>query len=273
MLNILFRTPFERAFGTYPLKGIDVIAAVEHAINVGYRCFDTAQLYENEAEVGEAIFRSGIPRSNFCINTKVHPDNYTECKFIPSVESSVSKLKTDYVDILFLHFPPKEDDFALVISLLNETLDKGLASNIGISNFTTNMMHNAAKLSKARFASNQVEFHPLLDQRKLISAAFETGIPLSSYCSLARGEIFKHPEFAEIAKGYDRTAAQITLRWILQKGVPINTKSSRLHNLKTNFDVMDFTLSGTDMAKIDAKTNTNFRVVTAERAPWVPVWD
>jgi 2,5-diketo-D-gluconate reductase B len=135
------------------------------------------------------------------------------------------------------------------------------------------MMREARGAATIPIAANQVEFHPLLDQSKLLAAATETGIPLASYCSVARGEIFKYPLFAEIGVDYGKSAAQVALRWILQTGVSINTMSTKPENIAANFDVMDFTLSSVDMDRIDAMTKTGFRVVDARNVPWAPDWD
>ena len=125
----------------------------------------------------------------------------------------------------------------------------------------------------APLVTNQLEFHPLLNQDKLLAGANETGIPLSSYSSVARGEVFKHPVFAEIGRGYDKSAAQVVLRWILQKGVSLNTMSTKPENIRANFDIMDFTLSSVDMAKIEAMTQTGHRIVGKGHVPWAPDWD
>ena len=121
--------------------------------------------------------------------------------------------------------------------------------------------------------TNQVEFHPLIDQRKLLAAASETGIPLSSYASIARGEVFKHGLFAEIGANYGKSAVQVVLRWILQKGVSLNTMSTKPDNICANFDIMDFTLSSIDMARIEALTHTNYRIVGRDLVPYAPEWD
>ena len=135
------------------------------------------------------------------------------------------------------------------------------------------MMRDARSIIDAPIVTNQVEFHPLLNQNTLLAAATETGIPLSSYCSVARGEVFKYPLFAEIGAGYGKSAAQVILRWILQKGVSINTMSTKPENIRANFDVMDFTLSSIDMARIEAMTATGYRVVTKDKVPIAPEWD
>jgi len=118
-----------------------------------------------------------------------------------------------------------------------------------------------------------VEFHPLLDQSKLLAGAAETGIPLCSYSAVARGEVFKHALFHELAEAYGQTPAQIVLRWIFQKGVVVNAMSTKPDNIRANWNITDFTLSSIDMARIDALTAVNFRVVTKALVPWAPDWD
>ena len=223
----MFQKNFQRAFGTYPLKGDALRTAIAAAISVGYRAFDTAQMYGNEAETGEALQHCGVARQDLCMVTKVHPDNYSNAKFLASVEESLKKLRTDYVDVLLLHWPTVGGDIAASLHLLQEALDRGHTRHIGISNYTVKMMLQAREFVDAPLVMNQVEFHPLLNQDKLLAAAAETGIPLSSYSSVARGEIFKYPLFEDMGKTYGKSAAQIALRWILQKGVVINTMSTK----------------------------------------------
>jgi len=272
-VNIYFQKSFARSFGTYPLKGEELKDAMKCAAEVGYRSFDTAQMYENEADVGEALKAIKLPRDQICVTTKVHPDNFSADKFIPSVEESLAKLGLAQVDVLLLHWPPIGGQIAESLRLLEQAVSQGLTRYIGVSNYTAAMMREARKLIKTPLVTNQVEFHPLLDQSVLLSAAKETGIALSSYCSVARGEVFKHPIFAEIGTGYEKTAAQVVLRWILQHGVPINTMSTKPANIRANFEVMDFTLSSADMAKIDQMTSIGYRIVDKSLVPWAPEWD
>lgn len=272
-MNIYFQKGFQRGFGTYPLKGEELRKAIDAAIDAGYRAFDTAQMYGNEADTGTALAACGVAREELCITTKVHPDNYSEEKFLPSVEASLKALQIDRVDALLLHWPPVGGDVAPSLRLLQAARDRGLAGTIGVSNYTARMMHVARSVIDGPLVTNQVEFHPLVDQRKLLAAASETGIPLSSYASIARGEVFKHGLFAEIGKTYGKAAAQIVLRWILQKGVPLNTMSMKPENIKANFDIMDFTLSSIDMDRIDALNTTGYRIIKPGQLPWVPEWD
>ena len=272
-MNIYFQGANQRTFGTFPLTGDTLRSSLAIAAEVGYRSFDTAQMYENEAETGEAIAELGLARELICVTTKVHPDNFSDAAFLPSVEESLKKLKMEYVDVLLLHWPPIGGDIEPSLKLLQQAHEKGLTKNIGVSNYTAQMMRDATKMIDVPLVTNQVEFHPMLNQDILLAAAAETGIPLSSYCSVARGEVFKHAIFGEIGAGYGKTAAQVVLRWILQKGVSINTMSTKRANIEANFDVMDFTLSTVDMARIDAMTKHNFRIVSEDLVPWAPDWD
>lgn len=272
-MNIYFQKAHQRAFGTFPLTGDDARNAIQTAAEVGYRAFDTAQMYGNEAETGEALKATGIARDQLCITTKVHPDNFGEDMFIPSVERSLTDLQIDYADVLLVHWPTIGGDIAPSLKLLQKAHDQGLAKNIGVSNYTIQMMRDAVSIVDAPLVTNQVEFHPLLNQDKLLAGASEVGIPLSSYCSVARGEVFKHPEFDEIGKGYGKSAGQVVLRWIIQKGVSVNTMSTNPENIRANFDIMDFTLSHVDMARIEKLTHTAYRIVTEDLVPWAPNWD
>ena len=273
MVNLYFQATFQRAFGTFPLKGKELHAALDTALQVGYRAIDTAQMYENEAEVGEVLSASGVPRGELCITTKVHPDNFTPDTFLESVKASVRALRVEQVDALLLHWPPVNGDVVPSLRLLEAAKREGLAAAIGVSNYTAAMMREARRAIDTPLVVNQVEFHPLLDQSILLRAATETGIPLSSYCSVARGEVFKHPLFAEIGADYGKTAGQVVLRWILQRGVPINTMSTRPENIAANFDVMNFTLSSIDMDRIDAMAKVGYRIVDKSLVPWAPAWD
>jgi len=272
-VNITFRNTFQRAFGTFPLRGEVLRAAIAAALAAGYRAFDTAQMYGNEADTGAALAAGGIPRDDLCITTKVGIDNFTPERFLPSVEASLRALRVAAVDVLMLHWPPPDGDIRGPLRLLQQAHDRGLARHVGISNFTAAMMHEARALVDVPLVTNQVEFHPLLDQSKLLAAAEATGIPLSAYCSVARGEVFRYPLFAGIGEPYGKSAAQVVLRWILQKGVAVNTMSTNPANIRANFEVMDFTLSSIDMARIDRMTATGYRVVGRGLVPYAPDFD
>ena len=273
MTSIYFRKTYQRTFGTFPLKGESAREAVRTAVSVGYRSFDTAQSYGNEADIGETLAESGVAREDLCITTKVKPDNFPSDRFIASVEQSLRNLGVDFVDVLLLHWPPLDADILPSFTLLQQARDRGLARHVGVSNYTVSMMRKAAATANGPIACNQVEFHPLIAQSVLLAAAVETGIPLSSHCSVARGAVFGIPLMQELARAYDVTVAQITLRWILQKGVSVNAMSTKPDHIMHNFQTMHFTLSSIDMARIDALNAVNTRLITRDVAPFAPVWD
>ncbi|MDB4080787.1 aldo/keto reductase [Amylibacter sp.] len=272
-MSIYYEKTYQRCFGTFPLKGKVLFDAIQHASNIGYRAYDTAQMYENEMQTGEALEATGIKRSNLCLATKVHPDNFSDQRFIDSVEESLKALRTDYVDVLLLHWPPIGGDIAPSLKLLEKAKNIGLARNIGVSNYTAKMMYDAKEIIETPLVTNQIEFHPLLNQDVLLNASVETGIPLSSYCSLARGEVFKYPIFSKIGEKYDKSPAQVILSWILHKGVSVNTMSTNPKNIEENFNILNFTLNNIDINNIEKMKDTGFRIVGEDLVPWAPEWD
>lgn len=264
---------FARGFGTFPLRGEVLTRAVSDAIEVGYRAFDTAQWYGNEADLGAALMSAGVSRDEVLITTKAHPENMVPACFLPSVEQSLRDLHIEVIDVLLLHWPPNDGPIEPSLELLQEAHRRGYARHIGVSNYTTAMMRKALAVLDVPLAVNQVEFHPLLDQSKLLAASTETGIPLSSYCSLARGEVFKYPALGEIGAKSGKSAAQVALRWILQKGVALNTMSTRKGNMQANFDIVDFQLTPDELRQIDSLTSANFRISNIDVVPYAPTWD
>lgn len=271
-MNLIFQENHQRIFGSFPLRGDAAIAATSLALEVGYRHIDTANVYGNEAEVGTALASSGIPRDELVITTKVAPDNYAN--FMPTVHASLEKLQLDAVDILLLHWPPFDgSDIVPSLRLLEQAHSDGLAKHIGISNYTVALMRKAKETVSVDLVCNQVEFHPLLDQRTLLNATSEVGIPLTAYCSVARGKVFEQDLFGEIGATYGKTAGQVVLRWILQQGVAPITMSTKEVNLRANYDIMDFALSCVDMQRIYALTTLNHRVVDRKIVAGCPDWD
>ncbi len=235
---------------------------------MGYRAFDTAQMYGNEAETGAALRATGLKRADLCITTKVHPDNFPEAKFLDSVEKSLKALQVDRSTCCCCT-GRRWGDVAPSLRLLEQALARGLTENIGVSNYTVKMMREAVKIIDAPIVTNQVEFHPLLDQSVLMRGAEEVGIPLSSYSSVARGEVFKHG----ILPTSERVTVNLRRKWCCAgsaEGVSLNTMSTNPANIRANFEIMDFTLSHVDMARIDAMTKTGYRIVSAGLVPWAP---
>lgn len=260
-------------YGTYPLMGAALAAAVAHAMTVGYRAFDTAQTYGNESDLGGALRHSGAKRTDFRVTTKIAPPNYTDLKFLPSLRRTLTDLQLDYVDLLLLHFPPDSLEIGAALKMLASAQEAGLARAVGVSNFTPAHMRKAAQLWNGALAINQVEFHPLLDGRGLLSASVETGIPLQAYSPLARGAVFSHTILHEIARRHDKTVAQITLRWILQQGLSVVTQSANPTNIASNLESTTFSLSDDDMRLIETLSSANYRIINNRTIRWAPAWD
>lgn len=264
---------FQRAFGTFPLKGDTLATALITALDTGYRAIDTAQMYGNEKDIGDVLASSRIKRSELRVTSKVPIDKFSEADFIPSVNKSLEDLQLDYVDVLLLHWPPADGNIKPSVDMLLTAKQQGLTKHIGVSNYTTAMLETLVSITDETIVCNQVEFHPMLDQSKLLKTASKLGIPLSSYCSVARGKVLTEPTVETIAAKYNRTPAQIVLKWILQQGVSVNAMSTNPDNIRANYNIMDFCLSNVDMAEIGLLRNNNYRIVNKSLVPWAPEWD
>lgn len=258
-------------FGTFELEPNDAEKMVEHALRVGYRHIDTAQIYNNEEAVGRGLRNSGVPREDIFLTTKVWTDHFSDGDLQASVQSSLDKLGTDYVDLLLLHWPNPDISLKETLGALNDVRDKGLARHIGISNFTQALVQEAAQTSAAPLATNQVEYHPYLDQKPVLDAVSETGMALTAYCPLARGEVFKDPTLERIGKKHGKNAGQVALRWLIQQGnVAALPRSSKPDHVTSNFEVFDFELSESDMSEITALRSPDGRMINPSFAP---AWD
>lgn len=260
-------------FGTFRMPGADILRVLPKALELGFRHVDTAQIYGNEAEVGQAISGSGIARADIFLTTKVWVDKYAKADFAASVDESLKKLKTDYVDLLLLHWPQSDVPLGERMESLNAVHKAGKVRNIGISNFNIAMMEEAAKLSDAPIATNQVEFHPYLDQSKLLEAARAKGISLTAYYLMADGKVPNDPLLKEIGARHGKTAAQVTLRWaVQQEGVIALSKTATESRLAENYDIFDFELSDDDMAAIKGLARPDGRIVNPGHLR-PPHWD
>jgi 2,5-diketo-D-gluconate reductase B len=259
-------------FGTFRMPGPDVLRIVPQAIKLGFRHIDTAQIYRNEAEVGEAIEASGVARGDIFLTTKVWVDHYKHADFLASVDESLKKLRTDYVDLLLLHWPSSGVPLAEQIGALNDVKKAGKVKNIGISNFNTALMAKSVDLSEAPLATNQIEYHPYLDQTKVQDAARSAGMSITAYYAMADGKVPNEPLLKDIGAKHGKTAAQVVLRWLVQqKDVITLSKTATESRLKENFDIFDFDLSSDEMAAIHRLARPNGRIVSP--GGLAPDWD
>lgn len=259
-------------FGTFRMPEADVLRIVPKAIQTGFRHIDTAQIYDNEAAVGQAILDSGVPRKDIFLTTKVWVSNYKHDAFIKSVDESLEKLKTDYVDLLLLHWPNKDVPLADQIGALNEVKQAGEVRHIGVSNFNIALMDEAVALSDAPLVTNQVEYHPFIDQTKVMDGARKHGMALTAYYAMADGKVLENEQLGEIAKSHDRSVAQVVLRWLLQQNDVIAlSKTATESRVAENFDIFDFELSGEEMQAIHGLADKNGRIVSPDGL--APDWD
>jgi len=259
-------------FGTYGMHGQGLVDLIRAAVREGFRHVDTAQIYRNEAEVGEGIKLSGVPRSEVFITTKVWVTNYPKNRFMLSVDESLLRLQADYIDLLLLHWPSHEVPFAGQIDLLNDAVKSGKVRHIGISNFNRTMLADAVKLSKEPLVANQFEMHPYLDQSRLLPATMIAGLSAIAYCAMAVGRVFSDPTLAGIAEKYGRTVSQIVLRWLIQQpGVAALSRTSKIERIADNLRIFDFELEDEDMKRIGSLAVPGSRIV--DPPGLAPRWD
>ena len=237
--------------GTWQLRGAACEQAVRTALDLGYRHFDTAERYGNEEEVGAALAASRLDRAGVFLTTKVWPDHFRAADLPRAAADSLRRLRTDYVDLLLLHWPSRDVPLAETIRALNEVAAQGKARAIGVSNFSVTLLQEAASLSQAPIACNQVECHVLRPQPALLDHARAHHVALTAYSPLAKGRLAGHPVLARIGAQYGKSASQVALRWLVQQdGVAAIPKASREPNLRANLDSFDFSLAPADLTDL-----------------------
>ncbi len=255
--------------GTFRLKGQQVIDSVRTGLELGYRHIDTAQIYENEADVGQAIAESDVPRKELFVTTKVWTANLGRDRLIASLEESLAKLRLEQVDLALIHWPSpgNELDVADYLGSLLEARRQGLTRSIGVSNFTIAHLQRAIDTVGAHeIATNQVEIHPFLQNHALVDFARRHGIHLTAYMPLAYGKVLHDPLLQGIAARHDATPAQVALAWLLQQGFAVIPSSTRRENLASNLEAQRLRLSDEDMAAI-AGLDRNERIANPSFAP------
>jgi diketogulonate reductase-like aldo/keto reductase len=237
--------------GVYNSKeGDEVERAVKFAIQAGYRGVDTASLYGNEIGVGKAVRESGVPRNEIFITTKLWNTEQGYEATLKAFERSRSKLGVDYIDLYMIHWAVK-DKFKETWNALEKLYNDGLVKAIGVSNFQIHHLEELMTDSKVKPAVNQVELHPLLTQKPLLQFCKANGIQLEAHSPLMRGNNMDSPVFRELSSKYDKSVAQIILRWDLQNGIVVIPKSVSENRIIENSQIFDFELLPEDMAKID----------------------
>jgi 2,5-diketo-D-gluconate reductase B len=253
--------------GTWELRGRTCARIVEQAIRLGYRHIDTAQVYENEREVGEGLRASSVKRADIFVTTKVWTSHFAPNDLERSAKESLARLRLTEVDLLLLHWPNPQVPLTETLGALARARQLGLTRHIGVSNFTVALIEEAVAACPEPLVCNQVEYHPYLDQTKVKAACARHDIALVAYSPIAKGRIKNDRALARIGERYRKTAAQVCLRWLVQQNVAAIPRTSKLERLSENLDVFDFELSDEEMSHISAKGSPDGRLTDYGFAP------
>ena len=236
--------------GSWDLRGEDGIRAFKAALDMGYTHFDTADLYENQPELGEAV--KGWDRESLFITSKVQREHLHYDDAIAICEKALRELKTDYLDLYLIHWPNPDIPMEETFDALHSLVQQGKTRSIGVSNFTPQRLEEAIAVSPSPIVNNQVEFHPLLYNQELLAFCNMQKVSVTAYSPLARGKVHSQPVIMEIAAKYERTTGDVTLRWLVQKGLVIIPKAASEKHMRANMQVFDWELAPEDEARIDA---------------------
>lgn len=256
--------------GTMTLKDATCVEIVAEALRLGFRHLDTAQMYGNEAEVGQGLKSSGVTRDEVFVTTKVWPTHAAAADFARSVEESLKKLDLARVDLLLIHWPSKQVPIAETVGALCKAKRDGLTRHVGVANFTTALLDEAVKAASEPLVTNQIEVHPFIDQSRVIAACARHGLSVTAYCPLARGKVPGNETLERIGKRHGKSAAQVALRYLLQLGLIVIPRTSHKERLAENLAAAEVALSEADMAEIKALARPDGRLVNP---PHAPAWD
>jgi 2,5-diketo-D-gluconate reductase B len=256
--------------GTWELRGRTCARLVEQALRLGYRHIDTAQAYDNEREVGEALRASGVPRNEVFVTTKIWTSHFAPHDLERSTRESLNKLRLAEVDLLLLHWPNPRVPLSETLDALARVRKLGMTRHIGVSNFTVGLLEEAIEKCPAPLVCNQVEYHPYLDQTKVREACARLDVALVAYSPIAKGRVRNDEALARIGRAHGKSAAQTCLRWLVQQQVSAIPRTSRLERLSENMEIFDFELSQAEMAAISAMARDDGRLTDFG---FSPKWD
>jgi 2,5-diketo-D-gluconate reductase B len=258
--------------GTWDLRGRTCARLTEQALRLGYRHVDTAEMYDNEREVGEGLRASGVKRDEVFITTKIWPSHFAPRELARAAKESLVRLRLSEVDLLLLHWPNPQIPLAETLGALCKVKRDGLARHIGVSNFTVALIEEAVPLASEPLVCNQVEVHAFLDQSKVIAASRKHGMAVVAYSPVARGGLKNDKVLGRIGQAHGKTAAQVGLRFLVQQGIVVIPRTSRIERLSENLAIFDFALSDAEMAEIAALANRDGRIVDYAYSG-SPKWD
>ena len=244
------------------------VDSVRRALELGYRHVDTAQAYDNEEYVGEGLAAADVDREDVFLATKIWTSNLSHDDVIETAKGSLDRHGTDYLDLLYVHWPANEYDPEDTLPAFDQLYDEGSIENVGVSNFQPRHLDEAREILDAPVFANQVEMHPLLPQDELVKYGQDEDVNIVAYSPLARGKVFDVPEIQEVAEKHDASPAQVSLAWLLQRdGVATIPKATSEEHIRDNFGALDLELDDEDVAKIES-IDERQREVDPSFAPW-----
>ncbi len=247
--------------GTWDLRGRVCARVVEQALRLGYRHVDTAEMYENEREVGEGIHGAGVKRNEVFVTTKIWPSHFAPRELERAARDCLVRLRLSEVDLLLLHWPNPQIPLAETLGALCKVKRDGLARHIGVSNFTVSLMDQALRASSEPLVCNQFECHPFLDQSKLIAACRQHGMAVVAYSPIAKGRVRDDETLSRIGVAHKKTAAQICLRFLVQQNIVVIPRTSKVERLAENAAIFDFALGEREMADISRLAHRGGRLL------------
>ena len=259
--------------GTWELRGRKCRKVVRKSLELGYRHIDTAAMYENESEVGSGIVDSGVDRKEIFLTTKINTTEVNNEGIVDAFHKSLSDLKTDYVDLLLIHWPAFSTNLGDMLEIMYGIKESKKARAIGVSNFNTTLLNECTRLGFEDIYCNQVEYHPFLSQEILLRKMNEMGVIPVAYCPLCRGDVTKDSVIIELSKKYNKTPSQVTLRWIIQQNAVVIPKSAKKRRLKENIDIYDFEIDNQDMDRIHSLARGQRLVPNLDTKPLLGAWD
>ena len=259
--------------GTWELRGRKCKKVVRKSLELGYRHIDTAAMYENESEVGSGIVDSGVDRKEIFLTTKINSIEVNNEGIVDAFHKSLSDLKTDYVDLLLIHWPAFSTNLGDMLEIMYGIKESKKARAIGVSNFNTTLLNECTRLGFEDIYCNQVEYHPFLSQEILLRKMNEIGVIPVAYCPLCRGDVAKDSVIIELSKKYNKTPSQVTLRWIIQQNAVVIPKSAKKRRLKENIDIYDFEIDNQDMDRIHGLARGQRLVPNLDTKPLLGAWD
>jgi diketogulonate reductase-like aldo/keto reductase len=236
--------------GTWELRRRHCVDAVRKALELGYTHIDTADAYHNHAEIAQAL--KAFDRSRIFITSKVPPEMLRYEDLLRTCDRNLRELETDYLDLYLIHWPNRRVPFKDTLRAFKELVESGKVRSVGVSNFRIPDLKEARQASDVPISNNQVELHPLLNEKELLDFCRGNGISVTSYCPLARGRALRNKVIAAVAQKCGKTPAQVALRWLLQKGTIVIPKAGSEAHLRENMDIFDWEIAAEDEAEIDA---------------------